>query len=62
MVLKTVKLQEFDENGNFTGNEIHYTCSPEENGDHMYVGFLTRSKNPYGHCMPCCFKKDPYIS
>jgi len=61
-VLKTVKLQEFDENGNFTGNEIHYTCSPEENGDHMYVGFLTRSKNPYGHCMPCCFKKDPHIS
>ena len=28
----------------------------------MYVGFLSRSANPYGLCMPCCFKKDPDIS
>ena len=60
--IRTVKLQDFDENGNLTSNEIHYACSPDENGDHMYVGFLTRSNNPYGHCMPCCFKKDPLTS
>lgn len=60
--IKTVKLSEFDEEGNLTGNEIHYACDPEENGDHFYVGFLTRSTNPFGHCMPCCFKKDPMIS
>lgn len=60
--IKTVKLSEFDEEGNLTGNEIHYACDPEENGDHFYVGFLTRSTNPFGHCMPCCFKKDPMVS
>ena len=60
--IKTVKLSEFDEEGNLTGNEIHYACDPAENGDHFYVGFLTRSTNPFGHCMPCCFKKDPTIS
>lgn len=62
VLLKTIKLQEFDEEGNVTGNDIHYACSPDENGDHMYVGFLTRSTNPFGQCMPCCFKKDPTIS
>jgi hypothetical protein len=62
MTLKTIKLPEFDEEGNQTSNEIHYACDPEENGEHMYVGFLTRSTNPFGHCMPCCFKKDPMIS
>ncbi len=61
-ILKTIKLQEFDEDGTVTGNEIHYTCSPNENGEHMYVGFLTRSTNPFGQCMPCCFKKDPSVS
>lgn len=62
VVLKTIKLQEYDDEGNQTGNEIHYACSPDENGEHMYVGFLTRSTNPFGQCMPCCFKKDPTIS
>lgn len=62
ITLKTVKLSEFDEEGTMTGNEIHYACDPDENGDHFYVGFLTRSMNPFGHCMPCCFKKDPMIS
>ena len=28
----------------------------------MYVGFLSRSKNPNDLCMPCCFKKDPLES
>ena len=62
IALKTIKVKEFDENGKTTGNDIHYVCGPEENGDHMYVGFLTRSSNPNGFCMPCCFKKDPTIS
>jgi hypothetical protein len=60
--IRTVKLSDFDEDGNLTGNEIHYACDPVENGDHFYIGFLTRSTNPNGHCMPCCFKKDPLIS
>jgi len=58
IVLKTLKLDEYDEDGNKTGNEIHYGCTPEKNGKHMYVGFLTKCINPFGHCMPCCFKKD----
>lgn len=62
VIIKTVKLSEFDETGNMTGSEIHYGCDPVENGDHFYIGFLTRSTNPNGHCMPCCFKKDPMIS
>jgi hypothetical protein len=37
---------------------IFYTCSPEENKRYMYVGFLSKSNNPHGHCMPCCFKKN----
>ena len=44
------------------GNNIYYACNPEDNGDHMYVGFLSRSKNPNDLCMPCCFKKDPMES
>lgn len=56
--LKAVKLNELDDQGKPIGNEIYYTCSPEQNGIHMYVGFLTRSKNPFGEFMPCCFKKD----
>lgn len=61
-VIRTARLQGLDENGNPNGRDIHYACSPGENGEHMYIGFLTRSKNPFGQCMPCCFKKDPYIS
>lgn len=57
-VLRTIKLPDMDQEGNTTGNEIHYACGPEDNGEHMYVGFLTRCINPFGHCMPCCFKKD----
>ncbi len=41
------------------GSHIFYTCDPDENGEHMYVGFLSRSNNPSGLCMPCCFKKNP---
>jgi len=41
---------------------IFYSCNPQDNGKHMYIGFLSRSSNPYGQCMPCCFKKDPMLS
>ena len=44
------------------GNNIYYVCNPEDNKEHMYVGFLSRSKNPNDLCMPCCFKKDPLES
>ena len=62
-VVRAVKLNDLNEaTGQTTGNEIYYTCDPEQNGIHMYVGFLTRSKNPNGEYMPCCFKKDQYLS
>jgi hypothetical protein len=61
-LLKTVKVKELDENGIATGNEIHYACDPKENGQYFYVGFLTKSRNPFGQCMPCCFKKPQEIS
>lgn len=63
VVLRTVYLRELDETtGAPTGNDIYYACSPDENGEHLYIGFLTRSKNPFGEYMPCCFKKDQYSS
>lgn len=58
IILKAAKIDNYDDQG----NDIYYTCNPEENGEYMYVGFLSRSANPYGKCMPCCFKKDPAIS
>lgn len=60
--LRSVRLIDYDDNGQPTGENIYYTCSPKDNGEYMYVGFLTKSRNPHGQCMPCCFKKDPYIS
>jgi hypothetical protein len=62
VLIKTVKLKDYDEEGNPTGNEIHYACDPEKNGEYYYVGFLTKSTNPFGHCMPCCYKKDFSVS
>lgn len=59
ITLRTIKVKELDDSGNATDNDIHYSCDPEENGDQFYVGFLTKSNNPNGYCMPCCFKKDP---
>jgi hypothetical protein len=57
IILRAVGLDSIDEEGNVTGT-VYYTCSPESNDDHMFVGFLSKSSNPYGQCMPCCFKKD----
>ncbi len=59
-VIRAVKLSEIDEGGKPTGNSLYYACNPKENGEYIYVGFLTKSRNPFGLCMPCCFKKDPY--
>jgi hypothetical protein len=59
MILKALKVIDTDETTGQT-NEIFYTCDPEDNGTHMYVGFLTRSNNPFGECMPCCFKKNKF--
>ena len=56
-VLKAIKVIDTDE-ATGQNNEIYYSCNPEDNGQHMFVGFLTRSNNPFGECMPCCFKKN----
>jgi hypothetical protein len=58
VTLQAAKIDNYDGEG----NTIYYTCDPKENGDYMYIGFLSRSANPFGLCMPCCFKKDPGIS
>ncbi len=60
VTIRAVGLQETNDDG--TTKMVYYSCNPDENGDHMFVGFLSRSNNPYGLCMPCCFKKDPYLS
>lgn len=61
VIIRAVGLDSMDEEGNSTGM-IYYSCNPERNSEHMFVGFLSRSNNPFGQCMPCCFKKDPLIS
>jgi hypothetical protein len=57
ILIRAVGLDNIDDEGNTVGS-VYYSCNPDENADHMYVGFLSRSNNPYGQCMPCCFKKD----
>ncbi|CAH6421508.1 VETF early transcription factor large subunit [uncultured virus] len=61
ILIRAVGLKGTDDEGKDLGT-IYYSCNPDENGEHMFVGFLSRSNNPYGQCMPCCFKKDPFIS
>lgn len=40
-------------------NTVNYfTCDPEKNKEHIYIGFLSKGNNPNDLCMPCCFKKD----
>jgi len=58
VTLKAAKIDNYDQQG----NSIYYTCDPKDNGEYMHIGFLSRSANPYGLCMPCCFKKDPGTS
>ena len=55
VTLTAIKLPEYDSEGKPTGNFVYYACDPEDNGDQIYVGFLTKSNNPYGYCSPCCF-------
>jgi hypothetical protein len=61
IIIRAVELKNTDEQGN-DSEIIYYSCNPEQNGKHMYIGFLSRSNNPFGQCMPCCFKKDPVVS
>jgi len=56
ITLRAIKLP--GENGKYN----YYACNPDENQDHMYVGFLTKGNNPTDLCMPCCFKKDQLTS
>ena len=56
ITLRAIKLS--GENGKYN----YYACNPDENQDHMYVGFLTKGNNPNDLCMPCCFKKDQLTS
>ena len=58
VILRAIKLPLNENNDEF----IYYTCNPEENGKHMYIGFLGRSSNPFGEAMPCCFIKDQFSS
>ncbi len=60
--IRTVKLEDIDNTGKTTGRSIYYACDPKENGEHFYVGFLSKGNNPFGFCMPCCFKKDQLFS
>ena len=52
ITVKAVKLPE--ENGTIN----YFACDPDENNEHAYIGFLSKSNNPNDLCMPCCFKKD----
>ena len=52
VTVKAIKLAE--EGGQFN----YFTCDPDENAEHSYIGFLSKSNNPNDLCMPCCFKKD----
>jgi hypothetical protein len=56
VLLRTIKLKNSD------GSNVYYGCSKEDNGEHMHVGVLSKSSNPHGICMPCCFKKDTLLS
>lgn len=47
---------------NEDGTPIYYYCDPDINNKHKYIGFLSKGNNPNDLCMPCCFKKDQYVS
>lgn len=58
IILKVVKVYDYDKNGNPTDQFIYYACDPKINGKYVHIGFLTKSKNPNNTPMPCCFIKD----
>jgi len=61
IIIRAVGLDTYDEYGNKT-NAIYYSCDPKINGENIHIGFLSKSANPSGQCMPCCFKKDSLLS
>ena len=56
ITVRAIKLP--DDNGQFN----YFTCDPDENKEHSFIGFLSKSNNPNDLCMPCCFKKDQLTS
>jgi hypothetical protein len=56
-----VHLQDNDQD-NDQNNKFYYTCNPQHNGKFMHIGFLSKSRNPHGLCMPCCFIKNQYVT
>jgi hypothetical protein len=59
IILRAIKVKDINEQPG--GTDLYYTCDPEDNGQHTFIGFLTKGNNPFGECMPCCFKKDPLV-
>ncbi len=59
ITIRAVGLEELD---NDEGGMLYYSCNPKDNGEHMFIGFLSRSNSPHGQALPCCFKKDPLES
>ena len=53
---KKIKAAKLDDG---KGNSVYWACNPEDNKEFVHIGFLSRSNNPNGLCMPCCFKKNP---
>lgn len=54
VVLKAAKLPKIDDEG----SHVYWICGPEENGKHMFIGFLGKASDP----KPCCFIKDHLYS
>lgn len=45
------------EEQNEKGESVFYITTLENNGEYYHIGYLKKSKNPDGLCMPCGFKK-----
>jgi hypothetical protein len=43
-------------------DDNYWTCNDYKNKEFVHIGFLSKSNNPNGLCMPCCFKKDQATS
>jgi len=43
---------------NENNEDVFYICDEKMNDEYIYLGFLSKSKNPNDLCMPCCFKKN----
>jgi hypothetical protein len=58
VTLRAIKLPVADDPTKFT----YFACDPSENGEHRFIGFLSRGNNPDDLPLPCCFKKDQSTS